>query len=78
MVRVALFSQAQNHSPCEKTRQCIAYSGRLRAFGLNSVEDPDLTKAAWVTESLLGTYGPGLGMRETSGRRWALKSRSEG
>lgn len=53
-----------------KTSPCIAYSGCLKAFGLNSVEDPDLTKAAWVMEGLLGTYGtpgPGLGMRETSG-----------
>lgn len=61
--------------------QCIAYSGCLKALGLNSVEAPDLTKAAWVIEGLLGTYGtpgPGLGVRETSGRRWALKSRSEG
>lgn len=65
----------------KKTSQCVTYSGCFKAFGLNSVEDPELRKAAGVMDALLGAcgiLGLGLGIRETSGRKGALKSRSEG
>ena len=51
-----------------KTSQCIACSGYLKALELNSVEDPELRKAAWVMDALLGALGvpgPGLEIRET-------------
>lgn len=41
----------------EKTRQGVAYSGCPRAFGLNSVEESELRKAAWVLDALLGAAG---------------------
>lgn len=60
MIRVALFSTILG---VEKTDQCPAYSGHLRAFALNSAEEAELREAAWVLEALIrGVWVESLGV----------------
>lgn len=67
MIRVTLLNSQGWHAPrtildVEKTDQCVAYSGCLRAFAVNSVEEPELKEATWVLDAIRGLWVESLGV----------------